>query len=81
VSERRVRVSAGLYRCALYDAIDWVESLIASRSEHPHDVEQNAKDRRLLARYRQALAALDGAAKPAPPSRTVTLAELSQRNH
>jgi hypothetical protein len=64
----RVRVSRSLYRSALADAIDWTVSLIQAGNPDP-------EDRKRLARYRQALAALGGVA-PEPEAGSVLLQDV-----
>jgi len=87
MTERRVRVSASLYRRALSDAIDWTESFLASHDPvmggggasccKPGDrCEAYRHDAEWLRRYKRAQVALDGPKEPDPPGRTVTVAEL-----
>ena len=73
MADARIRVSRALYRNALIDAIDWTESLI--QAGNPDAVE----DRKRLARYKRALAAIEGPKPPEPPVKTITLPELARR--
>ena len=85
MTERRVRVSAELYRRALADAIDWVESYLATHDPELGSVtscckpgarcEQYQIEAAWLRRYRRAY----GPQKPEPAAKTVTLAELAAR--
>jgi hypothetical protein len=72
MSDSRIRVSRRLYLSALADAIDWTESLIDAGKPDP-------QDKKRLASYRRAQAAILGPQPPPEPVRTVTLTELSQR--
>jgi hypothetical protein len=83
--ERRVRVSAELYRHALADAIDWVDSILASHDPESCSVsscckpgarcEQYQIEAAWLRRYRRAY----GPQKPEPAGKAVTLAEIASR--
>jgi hypothetical protein len=82
MTEHRVRVSAELYRHALADAIDWVDSILASHDPESCSVtscckpgarcEQYQIEAAWLRRYRRAY----GPQKPQPGAKTVTLAEI-----
>jgi hypothetical protein len=70
-----VRADRDLYRSALADAIDWTESLIDAGDNDP-------ANRKLLARYRQAYAALGQRVPPAErESRPVPIQDLPPNDH